>query len=456
MKPQTDAESHFDDEVVVFGNGGFVKHSVKHFALPLIVAASLALAPTAMASPGPDAQGDEAAQSGADSAQVPIAAPVDHAEHDPATACSDLVDLAPVLDSDLSAQGAHITPAPTADGRTVPVVLVHGWVSVIDHDEGRTGYFSHYVDRTANGAAGTLLADSELRSSLIGMLQQVPGAQVYTFDYSQVGSRWVTDPEIGPKLAHAIECLSDASGHKPVLVSHSMGGLAIRQALSEQDSAGQPISERVNTALAFAPPSQGSDVAALGANVMETGSQVPIVGLPLRLAWEAIGRCSEHMDATNTTCSGIKVLDAFQSSGGRALRTGSPELAALPWWPEDVHLTTYVGDIQLGGVTLFGHSSARLVDAGDLLVSEESAVAGADQTRIVRCEYGIVSAASAKTGLQRVVLLPKGSSVDRPATLLSTPCWHEALLHETTLTNAAMSDLGAAIAQDTSWPVTEQ
>ena len=393
------------------------------------------------------------ADGGTSSTPRSVATSTSSAGVDPASACGDLVQLAPVLSSDHTPDGKQITPKPTADGRRVPVIIVHGWVSYDTHSDARDHLFSQYVDRTADPAGGTgyLLAQSQYRSSLIGMLQQVPGAEVYTFDYSQVGSRWVTDPQIGPKLSQAIECLSDSYQQKPVLVTHSMGGLVARQALSNNDSKGRPISGRVSNVLAVGAPNNGSDSAQMIASALSIGSEIPLAGLPIRMLWDYIGQCSEQMDATNTTCTGIRAVDAFRSSGGEALRTGSAQLAQLPWWPDNVKVTAYVGDIQMGGISLFGLNSPRLLDLGDLLVSVDSAKAGSQRSRQVNCEYGIISTKSAETGLVRLMLAGQGNSVEQPADLLSSPCFHEAMLHETTITGDLQRDLTEVLGANTAW-----
>lgn len=363
----------------------------------------------------------------------------------PTGACSDLVTTPDILASDTRPDGSPITFTPSPSGKITPVIFVHGFVSWVNHDEGRTGYFSHYIDKTADGGAGRVLAKKDVHTSLVGLIQQIPGAAPYMFDYSAIASRWVTDPGIGPRLGKAITCLSRHYGVKPVIIAHSMGGNATREALAQDDGAGGTVADHVSRVITFGTPNLGSDNAALIGKVLEGAGKPLILGAPARLLKHVWERCGEGMDASGKPCIGNPVVDAFLSSGGKALWTGSPEMAALPPWPSKVHVTALAGDIQIGGITMFGWKSARLLDVGDMLVSEPSAVAGATDTNVVRCEYGIVSTASALNGIKIVTGAISGG--ERPATALETPCWHEALLRETTQTGIA-HDAVAALAAD--------
>lgn len=355
------------------------------------------------------------------------------------TACSDFVSYPPVLASDTLEDGSPITPATAKVGDT-PVVFVHGWVSTINHDESRTGYFSHYIDKRANDGAGVLLAKGDIHTSMIGVSQAIDGAQTYTFDYSQIASRWVTDPGIGQRLADGITCLAQAYQKPVVLVAHSMGGLAVRDALSHLPGA---ASTYVSDVVTIGTPNLGSDSADMIASGLENTAAVPVLGLPVKLFLAGLDECAKKMDANNEGCLGVKLVDALRSSGGMALRRGSPQLAQLPDYPQDVRVTAVVGDIQLGGLSLFGTTTKPLVDLGDVLVMPDSAQAGADNVSLQTCRYGMVSKRSFDEGVTRLKLLTKGDSVERPATLFTTPCWHEALLREQN-TNAQVAQVIAA------------
>lgn len=360
-----------------------------------------------------------------------------------ADACAQFVQRPQILKSDTRPDG---TPIPEQDPQgATPVVFVHGWVSKIAHDEGREGYFSHYVASRANGHAGTLLAKDDIHSSMIGLVQQVPGAQPYTFDYSQVGSHWVTDPQIGAKLANGLSCLAKQYGKPAVVVTHSMGGLAIREALGKMDPTA--AQEAVSDVVAIAPPNKGSDIAGTLNETIEGASDAPLIGLPVRLADRILKGCAAKMDEKNEGCIGVPVVDAFRGWGGQALRPDSPELAALPQIPQGIHVTNLAGDIQIGGLSLFGKTTKPVVSLGDTLVTTESATAGADEAQVQTCRYAFVSTWGAKEDFDRLKLLPKGDSVERPATIFDTPCAHEALLREVNTNEAVVKVVRERAAQ---------
>lgn len=372
-------------------------------------------------------------------------APAPAEESSPTGACADLVTTPDILATDRTPDGGPIQFTPSPSGKITPVIFVHGWVSWVTHDEERTGYFSHYINKTANGHAGIVLSHDKERTSLIGLIQQIPGAAPYLFDYSKVASRWVTDPEIGPKLGRAVTCLAKHYGVKPVIVAHSMGGNATREALAQQDGEGGLVGDHVSRVITFGTPNTGSDNAALLGKIIDGAGKPLLLGAPARLVKHMLEKCGEGMDAEGKPCLGNPVIDAFYSQGGKALRTGSPEMKVLPAWPKNVHVTALAGDIQLGGISMFGWDSKRAIDLGDMLVSEESALAGSTDNNVVRCEYGIVSTHSVSDGIKLIGGLIKGT--DRPATLASTPCWHEALLRETTQTGIARDIITAYATQ---------
>ena len=364
-----------------------------------------------------------------------------------ANACSKYVLHPQLIASDTQPDGSPIEPQSTKNA--TPVVFVHGWVSYIKHDDEHDGFFSKYVDPTANRHAGILLADSDVKSSLIGVAQQVPGAQVYAFDYSQVDSHWVTDPYIGPKLAKGIECLAEAYGNKVVLVGHSMGGLAIREAMSHETSAGTPVSELVSQVFTVATPNTGSVYADISGTAIEnaTTSKIGALRLPAKFVWDALGICNSLYQA-NVKCTPIPALNVFRGEGGQALRTGSQELRDLAPMPENVNYTAVSGNVQLGGFSLFGKTSDPIVSVGDLMVvDQKSATFAADKQVNNVCKYGVVSKWSVKEKIQRVEAIGHPGS-ERPASIVTTPCRHDALLRETNTANALVEVINQAVIEN--------
>jgi pimeloyl-ACP methyl ester carboxylesterase len=135
----------------------------------------------------------------------------------------DTVQLAPLLADDTNPDGTAVKSSPDRRGKYVPIVMVHGWVGQDTHDGGRKGVFSGSINLTPiNGQ------QAHTTRSLIGQLQRLPGAAVFTFDYRDYAARWVTDDHLGPALGRVIDCLYKASGGKVIVVAHSMGGLIAR------------------------------------------------------------------------------------------------------------------------------------------------------------------------------------------------------------------------------------
>lgn len=113
---------------------------------------------------------------------------------------------------------ANVTQPVIVTG-TTPVLFVHG----IDSD--------HTV--WTQGSVGlTLKSPLDYVDSALGTRQEVTG---YTFDWANYsglksGSKlaWMTGPPApgpGPLLAQAIKCVAQKSGHKVIIIAHSMGGL---------------------------------------------------------------------------------------------------------------------------------------------------------------------------------------------------------------------------------------
>lgn len=380
---------------------------------------------------------------------------VAHADSDgdkfPTATCAQFISPAPIISSDLTDAFGPIVPVPADDGHITPIILVHGWTSGGQHSEARGSSFSHLVDLEANGRGGELLARNEITASLVGKLQQIPGAAVYLYDYQQVSSRWVTDPLIGQRLADAIECLTDFYNNQAVVIGHSMGGLALREAMSHADADGTAISERVSQAVTFGTPNEGTEILDFAHRTVDSSTMVPGLNIPVGIVKVILSECSKKADATGDYCLGLGgPIGAFYSEGALAMLPGSPQLAQLPPWPDNVNYLALAGHIEIGGFTLFGHSSGRLLDLGDLAVNYDSALAGAQETATAACEYGIVSTASTKDlGLRlKSMFASDPAGQRRPTGLLTpktddrtimSPCYHSNLMAEVTLVNRTVN-----------------
>ncbi|MFN8099785.1 MAG: hypothetical protein U0Q21_16020 [Dermatophilaceae bacterium] len=116
-----------------------------------------------------------------------------------------VVQLAPVEKTERFSDGHRITSEPDARGRWVPVLLVHGWTSRATHPDanGHRGAFSGPIDLSPNSFSA---ADGG--HTLVGQVQDIPGAAVFTYDYHPYSGRWITDEHLGPDFGKVVDCLA--------------------------------------------------------------------------------------------------------------------------------------------------------------------------------------------------------------------------------------------------------
>jgi pimeloyl-ACP methyl ester carboxylesterase len=319
---------------------------------------------------------------------LPSAATAQAQPGDPAAIRCPGVQLAPPLhkDPDRNPDGSDVKITPDSRGKFVPVIMIHGWTGRSTHTEKRDGAFSHRIDLSTNQLA-TVKPDR----SLIGQLQRNPGAAVFTFDYHDYSARWIDDPHIGPALGDAIDCLYKAFGEKVIIVAHSMGGLAARYALTTTGKAGVDRAAEVSTVITFGTPNTGSLAAMLGAAGAGITALMNSQLATLRLVMAACGRLSTASLRTGTLCDRLpEPVRAFDSEVGRALRYGSRQLAALKPFPQNVTVNALAGDAtfeipKLGWFTKLWDTDK--VPAGDLIVTTDSAVHGANSDMKAQCSY---------------------------------------------------------------------
>lgn len=304
----------------------------------------------------------------------------------PGNLCSE-VDVAPVLDGDRNPDGSRITQRPDTRGRYVPIVLVHGWTGSSTH--GPDGAFSHRIDLTA--LPGQTFKG---HASLVGQLQRMPGAAVYTFDYHRDSAKWVTSDNLGPRLGRAIDCLYKKTGEKVILIAHSMGGLVSRYAAAQPSPTGPDRSGEISRIITFGTPETGSDLA----NAVAAGIDGAAVTGParsdavtpiLRLMLSYCGTQTTKAVETGGPCDFLPtVVRAFDTDAGRALQTNSRELRDLKRVPRSIPLNALAGDARISGSEgWFGSPRVGEYHAGDLLVPLASATSGATSVRSVTCRY---------------------------------------------------------------------
>ena len=235
----------------------------------------------------------------------------------------------------------------------------------------------------------------------------------YRFDYEKFNTRWVTDPNIGARLARQIACMATSSRNeggagKVGVVVHSMGGNATHQAFKEDPS----IKNDVGLVATIGTPNTGSDFDRDLTNAVFKACGAQLV-LPLGIV------C-----ATNT----IAFLNAVKAVP--ALATGSKEMRELPGWPSTVPVYAIAGNmrptisfLQLAGIaTRPGEPSGT-----DGIVRVNSALHGVKANGLGGTfEYVCVSPGQAWIGVK-------------------ADCEHNAMLRSTTVQNKVVEALKAAI-----------
>jgi pimeloyl-ACP methyl ester carboxylesterase len=250
---------------------------------------------------------------------------------------------------------ASSAPACANDfGTKVPVVLVHGF-----HEE------------------------TDVWKPLTKSIQQdLPDAVVTLFDYP--GTQWVTGPDVAPKLADLISCLAgDSTGNgglgKVIIVAHSMGGLAVRCAVSAAcagPAAAKPT--QVGLEITLGTPNTGSLLATTGNGLSDIGQFSCKTVLAIEPGLAALP-CPDLLG----WLFGAKTPAALALESGV---NGNPShaIASLPALSSKVPLDAIAGQVtvttslfQLGPFSIAG---PQLGDLGDLVVSEASALDGAPPT----------------------------------------------------------------------------
>jgi pimeloyl-ACP methyl ester carboxylesterase len=356
--------------------------------------------------------------------------------------------LAPTLASDLDPHGNPVTPTADRAGTIIPVIMVHGWTGSATNDRA-TGSFSKLIDLS------TLPPYSaQIPRSLIGQLQLVPGAAIYTFDYHEYSGRWVTDDHLGPALGRAIDCLYAATHQKVIVVGHSMGGLVARWALTHPGRGNINRAGEVSTVVTLGTPETGSVLAELAAEGLNGAARTAVPGdvaAVLRVLLSVCGQQSSKQIDTGTACDVLPTfLRTFEGDASRALRYGSPQLQALAPFPSGVNLDAVAGN-NVFHITDLGWFGIRApgptgVPAGDLIVSQGSATSGATRTKVGTCNYqlNMVRAATDQVGL--LLGLTARGDVAQPPWKAAGPCYHANVMRTRELTNEVIGAVADDIA----------
>ncbi len=203
-----------------------------------------------------------------------------------------------------------------------------------------------------------LTAGPKVWEPMIPALRSITNAYVVEpFDYESSSAQWVTNPNIGPKLAETIDCLAQASQEgggkgEVIAVGHSMGGLAIEYA-SNQVVNGRKVSDELASVITIAAPFQGSILGNAGSMLLNSLCQATF----------QVGRLvQEYVNHEN----------CLASLAVHGLAIGSTELKALLPFPAGLPVKVIAGnvtpEIKLGFVTITGPP-----EDGDLVVGVGSA-----------------------------------------------------------------------------------
>lgn len=285
----------------------------------------------------------------------------------------------------------HYATCRDSDQNVIPVLLVHGWMS--------------------SAAAW---------KKQVHTLGAQSGTCIDTFDYGPEATEWVTNPKIGTALARRIASLSArAAGGKVIVVGHSLGGLAVRCAASPSCGGDSSTASRLLDVVMMGTPNHGTFLKAYGV------SNLSNVLIPLITS----ASCGAILGgAPASPCAYL--LSVVTSPAAYAFTPGSKQLTALPSLPRSVPVRAVAGSVRLT-TSFFGNWEETLGNAGDLVVSHESAFASANKvgslggTETIDC--GTLNITGTTGGL-------------------GTLCWHGGQPGDDQFAVAGLKEIGRAVA----------
>lgn len=317
------------------------------------------------------------------------------------------------------------------------VLLVHGWLST-SLPEGQAD--SEFTDspfarsvKWQNGSAATVGRGQS--ASLHERLEAIPGIALYAFDYSANSSGWVGSNRTAENLADAIREIAATVDGPVDIVTHSMGGLALRYALD----ASPDLAELVGQIVTVGTPTEGSDIANIAVDIatviraaMSTVPALQNVVLPwigatcnAQLTSDARGGCNLHPIIR----TGIATL----GEGGTALRAGSRDLGTLPDWPAGVSVHAIAASASVALPVVAGWTVDLAL--GDGLVAESSATADATSTTVIACRTTL------EPGLDGLMQVVSGQVAAPP---FGGACGHDAIFTNLAVVDAVLGALDRA------------
>ena len=255
-------------------------------------------------------------------------------------------------------------------------------------------------------------------SSISGQAAAIPGVTAWTFSYAHQSLLWVDKQPIGPDLAHAISCLATVSGHKVVVVGHSMGGLATQYALGQDQ--GQ-VAGRAAELVTIGTPFDGSEILTIGEDVIN-GGLTEIDNPNVALVEALLSACAGVADHSDSNPCGL--VSALRSPVGTALEAHSAAIRSLPAWPAGFPVYDTAGDMK---VSMLGHD----FDFGDGAGTLASAIAHntSGSPEIVRCHKSFWDLTHVDDGL----------------------CFHTSLPHNPTIVAAVLAAIRANLLPAQPW-----
>lgn len=294
---------------------------------------------------------------------------------------------------------------------------------------------------------------------MVGNLQGLPGAAVYTLDYRSVAERWFTQPGAGgTAFLDAARCLvkDPAFGeHQLIVVAHSMGGLITRWAVNTDDQ----LRQRTSLVLTLGTPYDGSWLATVGTLLLDTATVVakldPKLSRLLGLVHLLVLGCAGHDDTPG--CGELNEL-LRNTASVHAFAFGSSELQDLKPWPAGIQVKTFAGRIVLenapaelfAGVPVPGD-----LDLGDGVVDVNSAGAGKEPTKVGECRYtasslrasvdGLLGAIGQKANLDQRQYVPLVAAIFGAS---QTTCGHVGESRLVQLTNEVVGTVADELSKD--------
>jgi pimeloyl-ACP methyl ester carboxylesterase len=226
-------------------------------------------------------------------------------------------------------------------------------------------------------------------NKLVELVSRTGSVTSFTFDYRRFSTRWVTDRNIGPRLADTISCLRNRADRKVIVVAHSMGGLATQWAASDR---GGRAGRNILAVVTLGTPHKGSWLAECTLNRAFDRGHFRECG-EAREVFEECDQTQRRGEKQPVTCRGVPSKIARKSKAVEGLANKNSETANLAPWPSKGGPAVYplAGKAEFGTrekrgeAGLFGRLAVAGIEIGDKVVSVKSATNGG-RTATVDCE----------------------------------------------------------------------